>query len=52
MAEGFDPASISESILDSLDTEHDTAALLDFASEFSTELMAKEVLKVYEEFGT
>jgi glycosyltransferase involved in cell wall biosynthesis len=52
VAEGFDPDSITESILDSLDTDHDANALMDFASHFSTERMAGQVLKVYEEFGT
>ena len=51
VAKGFDPDSIAESILDSLDTEHDTDVLIDFASGFSTERMTEEVLKVYEEFG-
>lgn len=51
VAEGFDPDSIAESILDSLDTDHDTDALIDFASGFSTERMTGQVLKVYEEFG-
>ncbi|NOQ21863.1 MAG: glycosyltransferase [Candidatus Aegiribacteria sp.] len=52
IAEGFDPDSIAMSILCSIDSEHDTEALMSFASGFSTERMAKEVLKVYEEFGT
>ncbi len=52
MAEGFDPGSIARSILYSLDSEHDAEVLTDFASWFSTERMAREVLKVYKEFGT
>ncbi len=50
ISEGFDPDSISESILHSLESEHDTEALMDFAEGFSNERMAREVLKVYEEF--
>lgn len=52
VSEGFDPDSISESILHSLDSEHDTEALIEFAAGFSNERMAREVLKVYKEFGT
>jgi len=51
ISEGFDPASITESILYSLDSEYDAELLIGFASEFSIERMAREVLKVYEEFG-
>ncbi len=51
MAEGFDPGSITRSILDSLDTEHEADVLIEFASGFSNERMAKEVMKVYGEFG-
>lgn len=51
MAEGFDPDSISKSILDSLDTDHDTELLIKFASDFSTVRMARQVLEVYGEFG-
>jgi glycosyltransferase involved in cell wall biosynthesis len=51
VAEGFDPDSIAESILDSLDTDHDSDMLIDFASGFSTERMTRQVLKVYGEFG-
>ena len=51
VAEGFDSDSISESILSSLEREHDSEALIDFAEGFSTERMAREVLRVYEEFG-
>lgn len=50
VSEGFDSDSISESILHSLESEHDTEALIDFAAGFSNERMAREVLKVYEEF--
>lgn len=52
VTKGFGPDSISESILDSLDTDHDAGILMDFASDFSTERMAGQVLTVYEEFGT
>jgi len=51
IAEGFDSCSIAESILQSLESKHDTELLMDFASGFSIERMAEEVLKVYEEFG-
>jgi len=51
VADGFDSVSITESILACLDNDHDPEALIEFASEFSTERMALNVLKVYEEFG-
>ena len=51
VAAGFDPVSITESILDSLDKDHYPETLIEFASRFSTGHMALNVLKVYEEFG-
>lgn len=51
VSEGFDSDSIAESILHSIDSECNKEALMDFAAEFSNERMAREVLKVYEEFG-
>ncbi len=51
VAEGFDPGSIARSIMNSLDTDHDTELIINFAAGFSTERMAGEVLKVYGEFG-
>ena len=52
ISEGFDSDSIAESILQSLESEHNAEELRDFASGFSIERMTGEVLKVYEEFGT
>ncbi|MEN8209418.1 MAG: glycosyltransferase family 1 protein [Candidatus Fermentibacteria bacterium] len=51
VSKGFDPCSISESILHALETEHDSGALTDFAAAFSNERMARQVVKVYREFG-
>ncbi len=52
IADGFDSSSITQSILDSIETEHDAAALMDFAAGFSTQRMAQNVMNVYSEFGT
>ena len=51
VAEGFDKDSLAEAILDELDTPADPGGLRDFASAFTVEAMAREVLKVYGEFA-
>jgi glycosyltransferase involved in cell wall biosynthesis len=51
VTEGFDSRSITESILDTLETPCDVNKLKEFAAAFTNERMAIEVLEVYREFG-
>jgi len=50
-AAGYDADSISRAILDSLESRQYPEMLIDFASNFTTERMAEQVLMVYGEFG-
>jgi len=50
VAGGFDGDSIAEAILDALETGHDPDKLRDFARQYSSETMARNVLKIYREF--
>ncbi|OPL18475.1 MAG: hypothetical protein AVO35_03865 [Candidatus Aegiribacteria sp. MLS_C] len=50
VASGFDAGSIAGAVLDALEKERDSGLLRDFASGFSVERMASDVLDVYREF--
>ncbi|MBD3277510.1 MAG: glycosyltransferase, partial [Candidatus Aegiribacteria sp.] len=51
VARGFDAVSLGEAVLEGLQTESSPSELRDFASAFSIENMAKNVMQVYGEYS-